>query len=138
MADLPPNFEVPRPPPGRERRPIGVSFAGWVLAMAGTLTGLGGLVYLGARGVNDDPSLGLALAAFGVAELVTGFAILRLLPAFRAIGMAVAAIGAAIDVVWLVQGSRWQVIALFLHVAVFVVLSSQREAFTRTASPGRR
>jgi hypothetical protein len=133
MADLPPGFEVPTPPPGAERRPIAVSFAGWVLAMAGTLTGLGGLVYLGARGSNDDPSLGLALAAFGLAELVTGIAILRLLPSFRSIGMAVAAIGTAIDVVWLVQGSRWQLIALVLHVAVLAVLSSQREAFVRRA-----
>jgi hypothetical protein len=132
MSDLPPNFEIPTPPPGRRTRPTAVSFAGWVLTVAGLLTGIDGFSLL-AIGSSDAHALGLGLAAFGVAELATGIEVLRLAPAFRVIGMAVAASGAVIDLIELVSGSRWQVVALMLHVAVLIALSSQREAF---AGPG--
>jgi hypothetical protein len=128
MADLPPNFEIPTPPRGRRIRPAAVSFAGWVLVVAGVLTSVGGFSLL-AVGSTSGRSLGLGLAAFGVAELATGVEILRLVATFRAIGMAVAALGVVIDVVELVSGSRWQVLAVMLHVAVLIALSSQREAF---------
>jgi hypothetical protein len=105
-----------------------VSFAGWVLVIAGALTGVGGFSVL-AVGSSNGRSLGLGLAAFGVAELATGIDILRLVATFRTIGMAVAAVGAVIDVIELVSGSRWQLIALLLHVAVVIALSTQRGAF---------
>src|SRR5436190_20634461 len=103
MADLPPNFEVPTPPRGRRIRPAGVSFAGWVLVVAGVLTSIGGFSLL-AVGSSNGRSLGLGLAAFGVAELATGVEILRLVAAFRAIGIAVAAPGGVIDGADLVPG----------------------------------
>jgi hypothetical protein len=130
MAELPPNFEVPTPPPGRPIRPTTVSFAGWVLVIAGALTTIGGFLLL-AEGSSEGTSLGLGLAAFGVAELATGIEVLRMVAAFRAIGVAVAAVGAVIDVVGLVSGSRWQAVALVLHAAALIALSSQREAFGR-------
>jgi hypothetical protein len=132
MADIPPTFQVPTPPPGRRTRPLGASFAGWVLVVAGVLTSIGGFSYL-AVGSSDGRSLGLGLAAFGVAELATGIEVLRLVPPFRPVGMAVGAVGAVIDVAEIVSGSRWQVVALVLHVAVLIALSTQREGF---AAPG--
>ena len=128
MADLPPNFEVPTPPRGRPTRPTIVSFAGWVLVIAGALTTIGGFLFL-AAGSSEGTSLGLGLAAFGVAELATGIEVLRMVAAFRTIGVVVASVGAVIDVVGLISGSRWQVVALVLHVAALIALSSQREAF---------
>jgi hypothetical protein len=128
MADLPPNFEVPSPRRGRPLRPTIVSFAGWVLVIAGALTTIGGFLFL-AAGSSEGTSLGLGLAAFGVAELASGIEVLRMVAAFRTIGVVVASVGAVIDVVGLISGSRWQVVALVLHVAALIVLSSQREAF---------
>src|SRR5438128_142201 len=100
MADLPPDFEAPTARPGRPRRPAVVTFAGWVLVIAGGITGMGGLFYL-AVGTGAATSAALAYAAFGVAELVTGTQVLRLSAAFRVLAMPIAAIGILLDVVGL-------------------------------------
>ncbi|MBI3648041.1 MAG: hypothetical protein HY240_04745 [Actinobacteria bacterium] len=133
MADLPPDFEVPTPRPGRASRPAIVSFAGWVFVIAGVLTGLGGAFYLttGPSASGGAASFGLAFAAFGAAELVTGLQILRMSPAFRLIGLPIAGIGIVIDVASLVAGSRWQLVAIVLHGAALYGLATQGEAFAR-------
>ena len=128
MADLPPGFQIPTPRPGRPSRPAIVSFAGWVLVLAGVLTSLGGLFLL-AAGDAGTRSGAVGLVALGVAELVTGVEVLRLSPVFRVIGMMIAAIGGIVDVSQLVHGYRWQAVALILHAGALFALATQAEAF---------
>ncbi len=102
------------------------------MIVAGVITGLGGVFYLVAGGGSaTSSSEGLAYATFGAAELLTGSQVLRLSAAFRLIGIPVAGLGIVLDIVGLVSGSRWQLLAILLHAVAFVGLVTSAEAFRR-------
>ncbi len=80
----------------------------------------------------DTPkSLGGALLAFGVAELLTGLALLGLRPAFRPLGLLLALVGIVADVGFLVSGNRWEIVGVLAHAFAAYALATSAEAFRR-------
>ena len=133
MADLPPGSPIPTPRPSAATRPLPVSIAGWILVVAGSITGFGGLVVLAAGGATTVARpLGAAYVAFGAAELLAGAMVLRLRAAFRVIGVVLAVAGIVVDLGGLVlASSRWQIVAVIGHAFVAYVLATSAEAFRR-------
>lgn len=130
MAELPPDFQVPTPQPIGPSRPPAVRVAAWVLIVGGAITALGGGLLL-VSASEPGSSLGAAFAAFGAAEVITGLRLLQMRPAFRSLGIALAAVGIVVDIAQLVAGSRWQILALLAHAFVVYVLWMNADAFHR-------
>ena len=132
MVDLPPDFLVPTPPPSAPRLPLRVKVAAWILVVAGVITGLGGALLLALAGAGSpERAQGAAYLAFGAAELLTGGLLLRMWTSFRSIGVALSIVGIAIDVKGLIDGSRWQIVALIAHAFAAYVLATSANAFGR-------
>ncbi|MEP6476727.1 MAG: hypothetical protein ABJC60_05585 [Actinomycetota bacterium] len=114
---------VPTPPPAPPRRTPVVTAAGGMLITAGALTLLAGLIIVlaGSDVLVNGKQVGSAtktLATFavvlGLADIVAGILVLRLVPLGRSLGMGLAGLTTVAGLISLVQGNTRAILQIVL------------------------
>jgi hypothetical protein len=134
VSDFPP----PPPPDGQVARPGIVTAAAWFLLIGGAFDILGGILLLAGAGVAAGRSVGGLFAflaviflATGAIKLYAGTRVLDLKEAGRQLGMFLAIIAAALNLLSLGRTAGSSIIGLAIDVFIVYALATNAQSFRR-------